>query len=135
MPGVQQFISKEQSQRFIEPPPFDMKQCFGDSKCYTPLIFVLTPGRNADSIIDRYGFSLIKIKIHSLAIHHSPLQYLFTIFSNIVLNAFPVRVFILPGAAPMAELTKLAEEMGFANKLLAISLMSPWLKINFTFNK
>jgi dynein heavy chain, axonemal len=46
-----------------------MKGCFADSKCYTPLIFVLTPG-----------------------------------------------------AAPMAELTKLAEEMGFGNKLLAISL-------------
>ena len=34
----------------------------------------------------------------------------------------PVRAFTRPGAAPMAELTKLAEEMGFGNKLLAISL-------------
>ena len=46
VPGVQQFIAKEQSQKFIEPPPFDMKQCFADSKCYTPLIFVLTPGES-----------------------------------------------------------------------------------------
>ena len=83
VPGVQQFISKEQSQRFIEPPPFDMKQCFGDSKCYTPLIFVLTPGRNADRKIDRYGVLLIEIIIHSLAIFHTPPQYLFVIFPTL----------------------------------------------------
>jgi len=69
VPGVQQFISKEMGTKFIEPPPFNMKECFGDSKCFTPLIFVLTPG-----------------------------------------------------AAPMTELLKLAEEMGFGNKLQAISL-------------
>ena len=39
-----------------------------------------------------------------------------------MLPKIPVRTFTLPGAAPMAELTKLAEEMGFGNKLLAISL-------------
>ena len=55
--------------KFIEPPPFDMKSCFSDSRCYTPLIFVLTPG-----------------------------------------------------AAPMTELLKLADEMGYGNKLVAISL-------------
>ena len=43
-PAIQQFISKEMTTKFIEPPPFDMKQCFSDSRCYTPLIFVLTPG-------------------------------------------------------------------------------------------
>ena len=39
-----------------------------------------------------------------------------------MLPKIPVRTFTRPGAAPMAELTKLAEEMGFGNKLLAISL-------------
>jgi len=69
IPVVQLFVSQVMGQRFIEPPPFNMKECFGDSKCFTPLIFVLTPG-----------------------------------------------------AAPMTELLKLAEETGFNNKLLAISL-------------
>ena len=67
--ALQQFISKEMTTKFIEPPPFDMKSCFSDSRCYTPLIFVLTPG-----------------------------------------------------AAPMTELLKLADEMGYGNKLVAISL-------------
>ena len=69
VPAVMDFIANYMGKRFIEPPPFDMKECFGDSRCYTPLIFVLTPG-----------------------------------------------------AAPMTELQKLAEDMGFENKLTAISL-------------
>ena len=69
VPGVQHFISKDIGSKFIEPPPFSMRECFGDSRCYTPLIFVLTPG-----------------------------------------------------ADPMTELFKLAEELGFSNRLVAISL-------------
>ncbi len=67
--GVTAYIAKELGPKYIEPPPFDMNRCFQDSRCTTPLIFVLTPG-----------------------------------------------------AAPMTELMKLAEEMGYANKLFAISL-------------
>ena len=69
VPAVQLFITETMGQKFIEPPQFDMKECFADSKCTTPLIFVLTPG-----------------------------------------------------AAPMNELTKVAEEMGFGSRLQAISL-------------
>jgi dynein heavy chain len=69
VPGVQNFVASQMGQRFIEPPQFNMRECFGDSKCTTPLIFVLTPG-----------------------------------------------------AAPMTELIKLAQEMEMGNKLLAISL-------------
>jgi dynein heavy chain len=69
IPATQQFVAKEMGQRFIEPPPFNIASCFNDSRCVTPLIFVLTPG-----------------------------------------------------ADPMTELLKLAEEMGFSNKLFAISL-------------
>jgi dynein heavy chain len=69
VPAVQEFISNNIGARFIEPPTFNMKQCFEDSKSTTPLIFVLTPG-----------------------------------------------------AAPMSELYKLAEELGFENRLVAISL-------------
>lgn len=69
VPCLQKFLAEEMGTKFIEPPPLNMKECFDDSKCYTPLIFVLTPG-----------------------------------------------------ADPMTELIKLADELGFNNKLQAISL-------------
>lgn len=69
VPGTQEFIRTQMGTKFIEPPQFDMQVCFNDSQCFTPLIFVLTPG-----------------------------------------------------AAPMTELYKLAEEKGFGKKLQAISL-------------
>eukprot|EP00952_Eustigmatos_sp_NYUAD-ZCMA_P002351 10420-Eustigmatos_ZCMA.PRE.1 len=44
VPAVQSFLSNEMGTRFIEPPPFNLKACYDDSVCSTPLIFVLTPG-------------------------------------------------------------------------------------------
>eukprot|EP01038_Epipyxis_sp_PR26KG_P008094 gene8094-10963_t len=69
IPNIQAFITEKLGNKFIEPPVLNLKECFADSRCYTPLIFVLTPG-----------------------------------------------------AAPMTELIKLAEELGYSNKLQAISL-------------
>ena len=70
VPAVQNFVANEQGNKFIEPPPFNLKACYSDSVCSTPLIFVLTPG-----------------------------------------------------ADPMLELLKLADELGFGGKrLLSISL-------------
>ena len=42
--GVQDFISSEIGAKFIEPPPYDLKECFKESTCTTPLIFVLSTG-------------------------------------------------------------------------------------------
>ena len=44
VPAVMSFIADRMGSRYIEPPPFNMQECFDDSRCYTPLIFVLTPG-------------------------------------------------------------------------------------------
>jgi len=44
VPLVQQFISVQMGSKFIDPPAFDLKACFDDSVCTTPLIFVLSPG-------------------------------------------------------------------------------------------
>jgi hypothetical protein len=69
IPAVMDFVSAQMDQKFIEPPPFDLQACYADSRCDTPLIFVLTPG-----------------------------------------------------ADPMSELSKLADAMGFGNKIFSISL-------------
>ena len=42
--GVQDFISSEIGAKFIEPPPYDLKECYKESTCTTPLIFVLSTG-------------------------------------------------------------------------------------------
>jgi len=40
---------------FIDPPTFNIRACFKDSSCFTPLIFVLSPG--SDPVADFKKFS------------------------------------------------------------------------------
>ena len=42
--AVQDLISKEMDQAYIEIPPFDLSQAFSDSNYLTPIIFILSPG-------------------------------------------------------------------------------------------
>lgn len=69
VPQVQTYISTSVGKEFIDPPTFNLKLCFDDSNCVTPLLFVLTPG-----------------------------------------------------ADPMTELMKLAEQQGMGKKLFSVSL-------------
>lgn len=51
VPEVQNFVADEMGRRFIEVPQFDLEACFADSKCHTPLLFVLTPGADPMSAL------------------------------------------------------------------------------------
>lgn len=42
--AIQDFIVYNLSSLYIEPPTFELDKCFEDSNCYTPLIFILSPG-------------------------------------------------------------------------------------------
>ena len=42
--AVQIYVEQSMGRRYIEPPPFDLEQCYNDSTCFTPLVFVLSPG-------------------------------------------------------------------------------------------
>jgi dynein heavy chain len=44
VPAIMEFVKHEMGQKFIEPPPFNLRLGFEDSECDTPIIFVLTPG-------------------------------------------------------------------------------------------
>lgn len=77
VPAVQNFVANEMGPRFIEPPPFNLKACFNDSICSTPLIFVLTPGADPMSellkLAAELGFGGKKLMSISLGQGQGPL--------------------------------------------------------------
>ena len=43
--AIQDFIVKYLDDKYIQPPPFDLRACYNDSSVISPLIFVLSSGR------------------------------------------------------------------------------------------
>ena len=50
--SMQDFITKYLGEKFIQPPPFDLKSCYNDSISTTPLIFVLSSGSDPNRDLD-----------------------------------------------------------------------------------
>jgi dynein heavy chain len=65
--AVQIYVENSMGRRYIEPPPFDLEQCFADSSCVTPLVFVLSPGSDPMSGLLKYAESR-QVKIESLSL-------------------------------------------------------------------
>jgi hypothetical protein len=60
-------VESAMGRKFVEPPPFDLGECYADSTCYTPLVFVLSPG--ADPMSGLIKFSEQKgIALESLSL-------------------------------------------------------------------
>ncbi|ESO88893.1 hypothetical protein LOTGIDRAFT_125424 [Lottia gigantea] len=55
VPAIQKYIAERMGQIYIEPPTFDLSLCYQDSNCYSPLIFVLSPG--ADPMAGLFRFA------------------------------------------------------------------------------
>lgn len=68
---------QEMGASFTEPPPFDLRACYEDSSCSTPLIFVLTPGADPMTellrVADELGFGGKKLASISLGQGQGPL--------------------------------------------------------------
>merc|ERR1719502_2153904 len=43
---VSDFVTMMMGQKFVEPPPFNLEECFADSSPTAPLVFILSPGQD-----------------------------------------------------------------------------------------
>ena len=55
MPAILNYVSGEMGSKFVEPPVFDLGECYGDSVCYAPLIFVLSVGSDPMSALLKFA--------------------------------------------------------------------------------
>ncbi|EGR32288.1 hypothetical protein IMG5_089580 [Ichthyophthirius multifiliis] len=58
--GIQKLIINEMGEKYIQPPPFNLKAVFQESNCITPLIFILSSGADPRleiiKLADQIGF-------------------------------------------------------------------------------
>ena len=55
VPAIQAYVAEEMGERFVESPPFNMGECYADSTCVAPLIFVLSPGSDPMSALLKFA--------------------------------------------------------------------------------
>ena len=46
VPAISAFVAAELGREFIEPPPFNLADCYADSSNVAPLIIILSPGQD-----------------------------------------------------------------------------------------
>ena len=58
VPAVADFVLQHLGRSFVEPPPFSLTDCYRDSSCLTPLIFVLSPGSDPTAALLQFAGEL-----------------------------------------------------------------------------
>ena len=64
---AQGYIAEQMGRKFVEPPPFDLDQCYAESTALTPLIFVLSPGADPMSALLKYA-DVARIQVSPLTL-------------------------------------------------------------------
>ncbi|XP_022244308.1 dynein heavy chain 7, axonemal-like [Limulus polyphemus] len=76
VPRVFRFVSSNLGQKFVQPPPFDLSQSYGDSGSCIPLLFILCPGADPMTALlkftDDSGFGGDKFEAISLGQGQGP---------------------------------------------------------------
>lgn len=66
--GMAAYVEKILGKAFIQPPPFDIERFFNSSSPETPLIFILTPGRqNIDSQSSQFNLYFHRLRSYQPA--------------------------------------------------------------------
>eukprot|EP00798_Chlamydomonas_sp_ICE-L_P012762 gene12762-16013_t len=55
VPAVQDFVEANLGRKYVEPPPFNLHLCYGDSTPTTPLIFVLSAGSDPTAALLQFA--------------------------------------------------------------------------------
>ncbi|KAF4740178.1 hypothetical protein FOZ63_023767, partial [Perkinsus olseni] len=58
VPAMRVFVAENLGQEFVVSPALDLRSCFDDSDCATPIIFVLSPGADPTDNVIKLASSL-----------------------------------------------------------------------------
>jgi len=56
--AIQNYIINKQGKEFVEPPTFNLLECYKDSEAHTPLVFVLSPGSDPVSDFTKFAIEM-----------------------------------------------------------------------------
>merc|ERR1719379_3194466 len=55
VPAILLYVAGVLGEKFVSPPPFDLAGSYADSNCMTPLVFILSPGSDPFSGVQKYA--------------------------------------------------------------------------------
>ena len=67
LPSLKDFVAERLGEKFVKPPPFDLKDCYEDSSSSIPLIFILSPGSDPMTTVLKFADSLRK-RVNSVSL-------------------------------------------------------------------